>query len=156
MADRRQRIDSITAQVEVMQKSLIEIVPPAHVALIDADQPFWLSVISEKPKAEWSSHDLELAAMLARSMRRLDAEEAKLETEDCVLKSAGGNDYANPRLRIVADLRAAVFKYRQTLGIHNRGKEGEARDVRKRREQAFDVERDNPLDNELLARPTVQ
>lgn len=156
MADRKQRIDSITAHVEVMQKALIEIVPPEHVPLTASDLPFWRSVISEKPKAEWTAHDLELAALLAMSLRKMQSEDAKLDLEGSVITTNGGNPAQNPRCRIVADLHARVIKYRQTLGIHNRGKNGEQRDVEKRRSQAFGVEADNPLGDDLLARPTVQ
>lgn len=156
MAGRRQRIDSITAQVEVMQAAVKELQLPEHVPLTDADLPFWRSVLAEKPKAEWTGHDLELGAMLAMGMRRLRDEEAKLAGEDAVVTTSGGNLAANPRLRIVADLHSRVMKYRQTLGIHNRGKNGEQRDVLKRREAALEVEHNNPLDDELLARPSLQ
>jgi hypothetical protein len=156
MTDRRQRIDSITAQVEVMQAAVKDLSAPEHVPLTDADKPFWRSVLAEKPKSEWTDHDLELAALLAGSMRKLQAEEARLEDEGSVITTAGGNPAANPRCRIVADLAARVLKYRQTLGIHNRGKNGEQRDVLKRREAAQEVERGNPLADDLLARPSLQ
>ena len=153
---RKQRIDSITAQVEVMQASVKGVEAPAHIPLTAEDEPFWQNIIAEKPKAEWTAHDLEIAAMLAQSLRKLRNEELLLDAEGSVVKEEGRNPTANPRLRIVADLHARAMKYRQTLGIHNRAKEGEARDVRKRREQAFEVENGNPLDDDLIARPTVQ
>src|SRR6478735_2775219 len=136
MTNRRQRIDSITAQVDVAQAAVIGLIAPAHVPLCEADLPFWDSVVGEKAKVEWTAHDLELAALLAMAMRRLRDEETKLASEDSVVTTTGGNLAANPRLRIVSDLHARVMKYRQTLGIHNRGKNGEQRDVSKRREQA--------------------
>lgn len=153
---KRQRIDSATAAVEVMAKAAQTLVPPSHVPLTEADLPFWESVIAEKAKSEWTAHDLEIAALLSRALRRLDVEEAKLDGEDGVLVSAGGTPMANPRLRIVADLHARVIKYRQTLGIHSRGKGGEARDVEKRRQQAREIEDGNPMTDDLIARPTVQ
>lgn len=151
---RKQRIDSITAQVAVMQAAASDLRPPAHVPLTDKDEPFWQSILAEKPKAEWTAHDLDLAALLASSLRKLQAEEATLETEGSVIVTAGGNPAANPRLRIVADLHARAMKYRQTLGIHNRGKNGEQRDVLKRREIAQTVE--TQVDDDLLAGPTFQ
>lgn len=154
---RRQPVNSITAQVSIMQKALQELQPPEHLPLTEADLPFWRSITAEKPKSEWTGHDLEIAAMLAQSLRKLRDEELQLDVEGSVVKEDGRNPTANPRLRIVADLHARAMKYRQTLGIHNRGKEGEARDVAKRRAQAFDVEADNPLNDSLLASPqTVQ
>ena len=156
MAGRRQRIDSITAQVVVMQRSLLTIEPPGHVPLSEADHPFWESIIAEKPKSEWTATDLEIAAMLARSLRKLRDEDALLDTEGSVVTTAGGNVAQNPRGRIVADLHTRAMKYRQTLGIHSRGKDGEKRDVDRRRALAFGVEDDNPLGDDLLARPTFQ
>ena len=155
MTKRKQRIDSITAHVEVMQAALHNIAPPAHIPLTEADAPFWANIIAEKAKAEWTAHDLEIAAMLAQSLRKLRDEESKLDIEGSVVARQGGNAVQNPRCRIVADLHSRAMKYRQTLGIHSRGKDGEKRDVDKRRSQAFAVEQDNPLDDDLLARPTV-
>lgn len=154
---RKQRIDTITAQVEVMQAAVQELKPPAHVPLGKADLPFWHSIIAEKPKAEWTAHDLEIAALLANSLRKLRDEEQTLDDEGAVIEAvSSGNLVTNPRLRIVADLHARAMKYRQSLGIHNRGKDGEKRDVDKRRAQAFEVEENNPLADDLLARPTIQ
>jgi uncharacterized iron-regulated membrane protein len=158
MTKRRDRIDSPTAAVKVLQATVQELAPPAHVPLAKEDEPFWQSVLAEKPKSEWTAHDLELAAMLARSMRMLQAEDAKLFDEDAVMMSAGGTPMANPRLRIVADLHSRVLKFRQTLGIHNRGKAGEQRDVLKRREQAKAIEDGAAFvddDDDLIARPTA-
>lgn len=154
MSNRRQRIDSATAQVSVMQAAISEITPPDSVPLSDCDLPFWVSIIAEKPKAEWTAHDLDLAALLAIAMRRLRDEEVALSGEDAVVTTTGGNLAANPRLRIVNDLHSRVMKYRQTLGVNNRAKNGEVRDVTKRRAQAFEVEHNNPLDDDLLAKPT--
>lgn len=148
--ERRQRIDSATAAVEVMQASLSELRWPDHVPLASADEPFWKSVTAEKPKAEWTGHDLEIAALLAMSMRKLQAEDAKLENEGSVTVSGGGSPMQNPRCRVVADLHARVIKYRQTLGIHNRGKNGEQRDVDKRRQTAFGIEADAPHGDDYL------
>lgn len=153
---RKQRIDSITAQVEVMQAAVKDLQPPEHLPLGEVDLPFWRSIIAEKPKAEWTDHDLELAALLAMSMRRLGQQEVQMEIEGPVVTTSGGNMAQNPRARIVSDLAARIVKYRQTLGIHNRAKHGEARDVAKRRSQAFEVENNNPIDDDLLARPTLQ
>lgn len=159
MAGKRQRIDSITEQVKVVQAAVVEIAAPEHVPLGDRDQPFWRSVLAEKPKVEWTDHDLELAALLAIAMRRLRDEEVALSREDAVVTTTGGNLAANPRLRIVSDLHARVMKYRQTLGIHNRGKNGEQREAQKRREQAKATEHAATGvaedDDDLIARPTA-
>lgn len=151
MANRKQRTDSATAAVQIMQASACELFPPEHVPLTQADLPFWLNIIAEKAKADWTAHDLEIAALLARALRKLEAEEKLLDGEDSVITTAGGNLAHNPRLRIISDSLARVMKYRQTLGIHNRGKNGEKRDTDKRTSQAKAIEAD--LGDDLLARP---
>lgn len=153
---KRQRIDSISAEVEVMKKAALEFCPPDHVPLTEADYPFWHSILAEKAKSEWTAHDLEIAALLSRAMRKLEKEESWLDGEDSVIETTAGNLAANPRIRIISDLHARVIKYRQTLGIHSRGKGGEARDVAKRRDIARGIEAGNPLNDDLLARPSIQ
>lgn len=150
---RKQRIDSASAAVVVVQASAQELHAPDHVPLTDKDAPFWRSIIAEKPKAEWTAHDLEIAALLAMSLRKMGEQEVLLDNEGPVITTVGGNLAANPRCRIVADLHARAMKYRQSLGIHNRGKAGEHRDVVKRRAIASAVEAANPAHDDLLASP---
>ena len=151
---RKQRVDSAAAAVAIMRQSAVTIQPPGHVPLVDADLPFWDNIIAEKAKAEWTAHDLEIAALLARAIRRLEAEETKLDDENTVMENAGGTPMQNPRIRVIADLHARVIKYRQTLGIHNRGKNGEKRDTDKRSDKAKAIETD--LSDDLIARPSLQ
>jgi len=153
---RKQRIDSITASVEIMKKATVDLQPPAHLPLSETEIPFWKNIIAEKAKSEWTAHDLDIASMLASSLAQLAEENKWLAGEGSVLASNGSNPYGNPRLRIIADAHARAMKYRQTLGIHSRGKEGEARDAEKRRGIAKGIEGDNPLEDDLLASPTLQ
>src|SRR3546814_3230881 len=59
MSKRKQRIDSATAAVKVMQGATREIAPPAHVRMSEEDWPFWHSVIAEFARSEWTDHQLE-------------------------------------------------------------------------------------------------
>jgi hypothetical protein len=153
---KRQPINTATAAVAVMQKAAAGLFPPEHISMTPADMPFWMSVLAEKAKSEWTAHDLELAALLAKSLRKMEQEDLLLDSEGSVVSTASGKPTANPRARIVAELHSRIIKYRQTLGIHARGKGGEARDVEKRRQLARDIENDNPLADDLLARPSLQ
>src|SRR3546814_1137792 len=76
-----QRIDSATAAVKVMQGATREIAPPAHVRMSEEDWPFWHSVIAEFARSEWTDHQLEMAAMLARAMADLEREQYELRAE---------------------------------------------------------------------------
>src|SRR3546814_10587952 len=75
MSKRKQRIDGATAAVKVMQGATREIAPPAHVRMSEEDWPFWHSVIAEFARSEWTDHQLEMAAMLARAMADLERSE---------------------------------------------------------------------------------
>src|SRR3546814_9369904 len=70
-----------TAAVKVMQGATREIAPPAHVRMSEEDWPFWHSVIAEFARSEWTDHQLEMAAMLARAMADLEREQYELRAE---------------------------------------------------------------------------
>jgi hypothetical protein len=153
MAKRKARIDSAAEAVRVMAKATTEIEPPANVPLDDEDFPFFRNVIAEYARSEWSSHQLELAAMLARTMADLTREQKLLRDEGGVAFSEKGTPVANPRKSIVQMHASSILSFRRSLSLHARAQAGEARDVAKRREAAKDIEGDNPLEDDLLARP---
>ena len=150
---RKQRVDSASAAVKIMQGAVREIAPPAHVLLGDEDWPYWHSVVAEFPKIEWTEHQLEVAAQLAKSMADLERERNTLRVEGYVIALDGGKSVVNPRHGVARDLTNSVMSLRRNLSLHARAREGEARDVGKRRAIAAGVEADNPLDDPLIARP---
>ena len=115
--------------------------------------PFFVSVIGEFARSEWSAHQLELAAMLARTMTDLEREQRILRTEGSVVFSERGTPVVNPRKTVVQMLAASILSFRRSLALHARARDGEAEDSGKRRERAVRLEADNPLDDDLLARP---
>lgn len=153
MAKRKARIDSATEAVRVMAKAVTEIEPPDNVPLEDGDVPFFRSVIAEYARSEWSVHQLEIAAMLARTMADLTREQMLLREEGGVAYSEKGTPVANPRKSIVQMHASSILSFRRSLSLHARAQAGEARDVAKRRGAAKDIEGDNPLEDDLLARP---
>lgn len=150
---RKARIDSASEAVRVMAKATTEIEPPDNVPLDDEDRPFFRNVIAEYARSEWSAHQLELAAMLARTMADLTREQALLRAEGGVAYSEKGTPVANPRKSIVQMHAGSILSFRRSLALHARAQAGEARDVAKRREAAKGIESDNPLEDDLLARP---
>jgi hypothetical protein len=139
---RRQRIDSTAAAVEVARASSVPVHPPAHVPLDGRDLLFFASVIDEFARSEWSAHQLELAAMLARCMADMEREQAALRTEGSVMASERGTPVVNPRKAVVQMHAATILSIRRSLSLHARARNGEARDVGKRREMTKQVERD--------------
>lgn len=150
---RRARVDSAAEAVRIMAKAVTEIAPPANVPLDAEDMPFFRSVIAEYARSEWSAHQLELAAMLARTMADLTREQQLLRVEGGVSYSEKGVPVANPRKSIVQMHAGSILSFRRSLSLHARAQGGEARDVGARRAAAREIEGDNPLEDDLLARP---
>lgn len=151
---RKQRIDSSAAAVRIMQGVTRQIMPPSHVPLDECDWPFWESVVAEFARAEWSEHQLEIAAMLARTMANLESEQRLLRSEGFTTKSDRGTPVANPRSTICKGLTGDILALRRSLALHARAKSGDNRDAAKQRSMAKALEAD--LDDDLLARPGLQ
>src|SRR3546814_13580601 len=62
---------------------------------------FWHSVIAEFARSEWTDHQLEMAAMLARAMADLEREQYELRAEGSVMTSESGTPVDNPRKTVV-------------------------------------------------------
>ena len=152
MSNRKQRLDSATAAVEVMKGALREIAPPSHVPLDAADWPFWETVVDEFARSEWTEHQLELAAMLARTMANLETEQRTLRAEGFIAVRENGTSVENPRGRVVQNLAGQVLSLRRSLSLHARAR-GEARDVAKRSAMTKGIEAGNPLEDDLLGMP---
>ena len=75
---RKTKVTSREAAIEAARKSLGVITAPPTVPLADDDLPFFDAVIKEYAKSEWSQHQLEIAAMMARTMRDLEENQREL------------------------------------------------------------------------------
>jgi hypothetical protein len=152
---RKARIDSTAEAVRVMSRAASPIVPPSSVPLQKCDLPFFASVIAEFARSEWTAHQLELAAMLARTMADLNREQIALRKEGSVMETERGTPVVNPRKSVVQMHAATILSFRRSLSSHARARAqgGEARDVANRRGGAKSIEADNPLDDGLFARP---
>ena len=153
MAKRNEIIDGQAAAVKVMASATQSIQPPTNVPLEKSDMPFFVNVIDEFARSEWTAHQLELAAMLARTMADLNSEQIELRHEGSVMFTDKGTPVVNPRKTVIQMHASTILSYWRSLGLHARAQGGEARDVAKRREITKQIEADNPLDHELLARP---
>lgn len=153
MAKRKSRIDSASEVVRVMGKAAQEIKYPENVPLGAEDVPFFENVIAEYARSEWSAHQLEIAAMLARTMADLVREQDLLRAEGGIAYSEKGTPVANPRKSIVQMHASSILSFRRSLSLHARAQAGESRDVAKRRSATKEIEDGNPLDDNLLARP---
>lgn len=86
--------------------------------------PFWHNIISERAQADWTHHSCEVAALLARTMHSLEAEQRAQRSEGSVIIKASGNTGPNPRNRVVATLLGQVLAMRRSLALTGRAKAG--------------------------------
>lgn len=149
----RQPVNTAAAAVKIMQGATRQIQPPAHVPLEVCDWPFFENVIEEFARSEWTEHQIELAAMLARTMANLESEQRLLRSEGFTAKTDRGTPVANPRVSIVKGLAGDILAFRRSMSLHARAQMGEARDVAKR--QGIAKGSETEVDDELLARPFV-
>lgn len=150
---KKQRIDTVKGAVEVMAKAATEILPPPSVPLEGRDLPFFANVIGEFARSEWTPHQLELAAMLARTMSDLEQEQRDMRREGSVAYSEKGTPVVNPRKAVIQMHAGTILSMRRSLSLHARAQAGEPRETGKRRAIAKEIESDNPLEDSLLARP---
>ncbi len=148
---RKARIDSAGEAVRIMQGVTRELQPPSHVPLDDMDWPYWHSVVAEFARAEWTEHQLELAAMLARTMANLESEQRSLRGEGFVAVRENGTTVENPRSRAVKSLTGDILSLRRSLALHARARSGDSRADAVRKTAGKDTEA--ALDDELLAKP---
>jgi len=146
---KRTPVNSISAAVGIVSRAARAIVVPDHVPLDAADLPFWNSVIAEFARSEWTDHQLELAAMLARTMADLAREQVELRIEGSIAYSDKGTPVVNPRKSIIQMHAGTILSFRRSLSLHARA-QGEAETVGPRRAQAKAIEAaaggfDNPL-----------
>lgn len=153
MTKRRERADGAAAQVRVMVAASKPIHPPQTVPLDKCDLPFFANVIDEFARSEWTAHQLEIAAMLARTMADMCREQVALRAEGSVMATERGTPVVNPRKTVVQMHASTIMSMRRTLSLNARAQGGEARDIGKRRGMAKAAEADSPLDDGLLARP---
>ena len=151
MSDKKSRVDSVAEAVRIASAVDEEITFPENVPLEDGDVPFFKNVIAEYARAEWSAHQLEIAAMLARTMADLVREQDLLRSEGAVAYSEKGTPLANPRKSIVQMHASSILSFRRSLALHARAIQGEARDSAKRRDTAKEIEAGASTDDDLLA-----
>mgnify|MGYP006364482395 CR=1 FL=1 len=146
---RRTRIDTVAGAVAASQAGQVQIKPPSNVPLAKEDLPFFASVLDEFARSEWTAHQLELAAMLARTMADLEKDQRLMRLEGPILATDRGTPVVNPRKTVIQMNASIILSYRRSLQLHARAQGGEARDTGKRRDIAKGYEGD--LGDDLLA-----
>lgn len=147
MAGRKQRIDSATAAVKVMQGAVAgELMPPAHSNLNSQAMPFWRAIIQGRAREEWEGTPALMATAASLAWTQWQVAQLRGSIENDPVPDAKA-------VQRVSDLQRLEMGYLRVLQQHGRAAQGEARDVTKRREVSMGIAADNPLDDDLIARP---
>jgi hypothetical protein len=121
---RKQRIDSISGAVMVAG-DMRQIDPPADVALVEGAEPHFRRIIAAKANSLWRDESVVVAASYANEL-------ALAFRCQVMLSTMSDADFV---ARLGQDVRAAKHgalsiakTLRQSLGLHDRGQNGEKRD----------------------------
>ena len=138
-----------------MKAAHLELLPPAHVPLDEGDMPFFANVIQEFAKADWSPHQLELAALLARSLHDFSVEQMMMRDEGAVIQGDKGM-VPNPRKAVMGMHAQTIMNFRRTLALHAAAG-GEKQHIAKRIDiaksvQAHEIQGQEPYNEELISR----
>lgn len=126
---RKARSDSATQAVRAMQNAALpELDPPSHVRLRPEDRPFWSGILCARARDDWESHDLVVAAQLARTQRDIEVESAQLEAEGTVVKNDRGTQVMNPRVTVLEQLARREMALMRTLRMGGKNA-GDPRDL---------------------------
>lgn len=157
---RKPRSDSISEMTRVMSGAAVEIAPPSHVSLEDMDWPFWHNVVAEFARADWTEHQLELAAMLSRTMANLEQDQRLLRQEGTIIvrEILDGNgavkkivSCTNARARAIQEGMNQVLALRRSLALHAKAKHGSNNDAGKKLAANKRTEMDGDGGDHLLA-----
>ena len=149
---RRQRVDSATAAVKIMQGAQNPLQPPAHISVPKAAMPFWQAIIHARPREDWEGAPalINAAANLAWTQWQIDRVRRQID-----------GDLDLPDGLSIAQLASQLLKmqrlemgYLRVLQQQGRAVNGEARDTAKRSAKAQEI--GSQLEDDLLATPTMQ
>lgn len=149
---RRQRIDSVTAAVEVMAGAGSDLAPPAHISVPNGAKPFWNAIIHARPREDWLGAPalMNAAANLAWTQWQIDRTRRMIDGDEPMPDGLAIAQLASQLLK----MQRLEMGYLRVLQQHGRAVGGEARDVAKRAGVARSIKAAEPnSDDGLLARP---
>jgi hypothetical protein len=147
-------VTNIANHVRIAQAARRSISPPAHIPLDETEILHFDNIIAEKANAEWTAHEIDIAALFAGAMHQLGEQTRLMASEGSIVMGAAGQPKANPRQKAVAMLSTQVLSYRRTLGIHSVAKMPNAADHARRNALSREMQ-DECQDDDLLAKPKV-
>lgn len=114
---RHNSINSKDNDPRIMCGGSSEISPPAHVPLLGADIPYFHSLVEEFAAADWTKHQLELVAILARITASLEEQQRKLFAEGSLIERRDGSLGTNRQSLVVTTFSSQVLALRRSLDL---------------------------------------
>jgi phage terminase small subunit len=145
--NRKNRIDSIDAQVQTIQANSKPIRPPKHVHLFKTAEPFFRAIVEARERASWNDHDLILAATLANTQANAELLKLELAKEGDIVDGK-----VNPLHGIHETLCRRIIALSRLLQVHPGARLGQARETGRRTNKEREL-LDSFPDDELLAQP---
>lgn len=150
--DRKPRVDSTSERIRIMSSATTIINPPASVPLNTEETLFFDNIIREFAKADWTPHQIELVALLARTIADYKRESELLREEGAVVTGGMGSPVVNPRKQVVQMHANNIVGFRRSLALHAAA-QGLKGDVAKTKALSKRFEAQSPFFDDLIARP---
>lgn len=151
-SDRRTRIDSNSERVRIISGSTRIINPPDSVSLNSEEVNYFNNIINEFPKADWTAHQIELVALLARMIADFKRESELLRKEGGVVTGGAGGAVVNPRKQVVQMHSNNIVAFRRSLALHA-ASQAQKHDTAKRVKIGHQIQAEAAFDDDLIARP---
>ncbi len=121
MGDRKQRSDSITAEINAaMADDKPELMPPPNQNVPPEGITDWRAIIASRNRDEWTHGELIQASTLVKCLVKIRQHEAMLDIEDELIYDYLGKLVINPRFSMTDTLHKRVAQLMRSLGISNK------------------------------------
>lgn len=126
----RTRSDSTKQAIKATQAAVSgPIKPPAHIALREADIPFWEAIVEARAADTWNAADLALAANLARCQSDIVRLQMEVDLEGDTMVNAKGTHVVNPKHSLLETLSRRVVALSRVVHVHAEATKGRSRDA---------------------------
>lgn len=152
---RKQRIDSASAAVTAMVGAAAgELDPPEHISVPEKALPFWRAIIRARAREDWLAAPslMNAAANLAWTQWQIDNARRQIDGGSPIDEGTTAAQLGSMLLK----MQRLEMGYLRVLQQHGRGVGGESRAVSRRTNGEHELLDDNPMDDDLLARPSIQ
>ncbi|CDH32992.1 hypothetical protein [Xenorhabdus bovienii] len=156
MAEKRDRSDSVSAELQAMKNAAADTIePPAHAGLEKRAEPFWHDNIRSKALDSWTPSDLLAAVELANNQLEITLLRKELRKKERVQGEGRDEDVIKTLRKQIVEWQRTILAQRRDLQIHSHATNGESRDQRKRNQNDAEARRvlDEMEGDDLLASP---